>query len=606
MKRILLLVLAGALAAIAILYGLRIAEKASNAAVTAFLPRGTIVFAHLPDLNRTRDQWHESDTYRLYREPAVQDFLRKPLARAPKKNSGSEMVQEFGQLDPKDIFVALTSMANDTPKFAAGFRFSGNQDDAEPVISKWRSQLLGKASAAKHETVDYEQHKIDTFTGRSVTLSTAYDGHWFFASNDLTELKTLLDRADGRVTDRQSLLSAEEAFRAAMAKMPANYALCLYVQPKIFGEKIAALRGALGQQIAPDQRTMLEQIRSVCATTRFENGKMHDVIFAGMPRFEQDSDLTRDSIALGTKDTFFYVASLLNLSKQLGPLLDSTGTGNVLGAGMQKIGNALSAAGITIEDWKAAFGAELGALADWPPNAHWPSAIVAFPVKDAARAKEIIRVLARASDEDATWRETDRDGVLFFLMQSVGSLVVFHPTIAISNKVMVVGLDEASVEAALRRSETSNSDLASSANYKSAARSVPTPANFFAYIDTALLYSRLDATLRPILLMGAAFMPGANDKVDLTKIPPAEIITKHLSPIVSSQTYKEEGYLTESIGPVTLNQAGVGVGIVAGFGFAAYQRGMSPLSNVLGALAPPAPQVVTPAPSLSPTPSGTP
>jgi hypothetical protein len=606
MRRILLLVLAGALAAMAILYGLRIAEKASNAAVTAFLPRETIVFAHLPDLNRMRDQWHQCDIYQLYRETAVQDFLRKPLARAPKKNSVSEMVQEFQELDPKDIFVALTSMANDAPKFAAGFRFAGSQDDAEPVISKWRSQLLGKAPAATRETVDYEQHKIDIFTGRPVTLSTVYDGHWFFASNDLTELKAVLDRADGRVTDRQSLLNTEKAFRAAMAKMPANYALCFYVQPKIFAEKIAALRGALGQQIAPDQRTMLEQIRSVCGTTRFENGKMHDVIFAGMPKFEEDSALTRESVAFGTKDTFFYVASLLNLSKQLGPLLDSTGTGNILGAGMQKLGNALSAAGITIEDWKAAFGAELGAIADWPPSRHWPSAIVVFPVKDAARAKEIIRVLARASDEDATWRETDRDGVLFFSMESAGGLVAFHPTIAKSIKVMIIGLDEASVEAAMRRSKTSTSDLSSSANYRSAAQLVPTPANFFAYIDTALLYSRLDNTLRPILLMGAAFMPGANDNVDLGKIPPPEIITKHLTPIVSSQTYKGDGYLTESVGPVTLNQAGVGLGVVVGFGFAAYQRGPSPLWNVLGAFSSPAPQVATPAPSLSPRPSGTP
>ena len=166
---------------------------------------------------------------------------------------------------------------------------------------------------------------------------------------------------------------------------------------------------------------------------------------------------------------------------------------------------------------------------------------------------------------------------------------------------MIAGLDEASVEAAMRRSETSSSDLSSSANYKSAARSVPTPANFFAYIDTALLYSRLDATLRPILLMGAAFMPGANDQVDLTKIPPAEIITKHLSPIVSSQTYKGDGYLTESIGPVTLNQAGVGLGVAIGFGFAAYQRGASPIWNVLGAFSSPALQGTTPVPSSSPS-----
>jgi hypothetical protein len=108
------------------------------------------------------------------------------------------------------------------------------------------------------------------------------------------------------------------------------------------------------------------------------------------------------------------------------------------------------------------------------------------------------------------------------------------------------------------------------------------------------------------LLMGAAFMPGANDNVDLSRIPPPEIITKHLSPIVSSQIYKEDGYLTESIGPVTLNQTGVGLGVLAGFGFAAYQRGAAPVWNVLGAFSSPAPQRTTPVLSPSPRPSGTP
>ena len=596
-----MLVLAGALAAMAILYALRITERTSNAAVAALLPRETIVFAHVPDLNRTRDQWHECDIYQLYREPAVQDLLRKPLARVPKKNSVSQMVQEFGQLDPKDIFVALTSMANDTPKFAAGFRFHGSQDDAEQFISKWRSQLLGKAAVAKRETIDYEQHKIDTFTGRPVTLSTVYDGRWFFASNDLTELKALLDRADGRIRNRQSLLNAEEAFRAAMAKMPANYALCLYLQPKIFAEKIATLRGAFGKQIAPDQRTMLEQIRSVCGTTRFESGKMHDVIFVGIPKAKEVLELTRSSVALGTKDTFFYLASLLNLSKQLA-LLDSTGAGNVLGAGVQKIATALAAAGITIDDWNAAFGSELGALADWPLNAHWPSGFVTLPVKDAALAKRIVDVLARASDEDATWREAERGGVHYWSMESAAGFVAFHPTIALG-RVMVVGLDEASVEAAIQRGQGSASGLANSVTYKNTARSVPPPTNFFAYIDTALLFSRLDATLRPILLMGAAFMPAMNEHVDLSKLPEAEIITKHLSPIVTSQRYTADGYITESVGPITLNQCGIA--LVVGW-TTGYQHGLPAGLNALGV--PPAltPKRTTPSSAPSPSPSGTP
>jgi hypothetical protein len=130
---------------------------------------------------------------------------------------------------------------------------------------------------------------------------------------------------------------------------------------------------------------------------------------------------------------------------------------------------------------------------------------------------------------------------------------------------------------------------------------VPPPTNFFAYIDTALLFSRLDATLRPILLMGAAFMPAMNEHVDLSKLPEAEIITKHLSPIVTSQRYTADGYITESVGPITLNQCGIA--LVVGW-TTGYQHGLPDGLKALGV--PPALTPKRTAPSPSPSPSGTP
>src|SRR5205823_7592793 len=105
--------------------------------------------------------------------------------------------------------------------------------------------------------------------------------------------------------------------------------------------------------------------------------------------------------------------------------------------------------------------------------------------------------------------------------------------------------------------------------YKTAVGLLPAPTNFFAYIDTALLYSRLDASLRPMLLMAAAFVPTVAASIDPGKIPAAEVITKHLSPIVSSQRYDGDGYIAESIGPITLDQLGIGVAMLSGFGAAA-------------------------------------
>ncbi len=527
MKRFVLLVVIAALAAVGILYGLRRAERTPHATVTALLPRGTVLLGHVPDFNRTRSEWHQSDLYKLYHEPAVQDFLSKPLSKVAQPDTAADTVNEIARLDPKDAFLALTSIEDNNPHLAGGFQFRGSQSEAEKIIGKWRSKIVRNASVT--ESVQYEQHKIDIVGAAPNQVATVYDGQWFFASNDLSELKAILDRADGRSLatgsvaaatgkDRQSTLEADDAFRGAMKHMPASYALCFYLQPKTLSEKLVSLRNAMG--IAGDKNTVVDQIHSICAATRFEKGKIRDVLFVGMPKTQSEQKLTRSSLALGTSETFLYLATLLNPDRLAG----INQGGLPLGSWLQKVFDTSARAGVTVDDWKAAFDLELGSLADWPQSA--------------------------------------QNGVLYFYMQSPASLFAITPTIALSKQVMIVGLDSVSVETAMSRSTKPSTGLANSAAYKSAAHAVPAPSDAFVYIDTALLYSRLDAALRPMLLMSAAFMPAISDYVDVGKLPPPETVTKHLSPIVSSQRYGGNGYVTESTGPVTL-EIGLGLPAVA-------------------------------------------
>src|SRR2546423_8816752 len=106
MRRLFLMVFIAALAAVGILYGLRRAERTPHAIVTALLPRGAIALAHLPDFNRTRDEWHQSDIYKLYQEPAVPDFLNKPPPKMPQRNKAAETVSEQWTLGPGEAFGA--------------------------------------------------------------------------------------------------------------------------------------------------------------------------------------------------------------------------------------------------------------------------------------------------------------------------------------------------------------------------------------------------------------------------------------------------------------------------------------------------------------------
>ncbi len=130
---------------------------------------------------------------------------------------------------------------------------------------------------------------------------------------------------------------------------------------------------------------------------------------------------------------------------------------------------------------------------------------------------------------------------------------MMSPAVAISERLLVVGLDLASVDRVVSQ-RVDGTALLSSANFRNAVKVVPDPQYMFAYIDLAALYSRLDATLRPILQMSAAFLPGVSKRVDPNKLPPAEVITKHLTPVVASSSYIDGGYRSESVGPITLTQ----------------------------------------------------
>jgi hypothetical protein len=315
----------------------------------------------------------------------------------------------------------------------------------------------------------------------------------------------------------------------------------------------ASIRNQVTANAGDNARAALEQFQSICGAGRFEKGKIRDVFFLGAAQSTVAPELTRNSIKLGTADTFLYVAALLNPDRLAG--VDQASGGLPLGSWWQKLFDVASRSGLTVDDWKTAFDLEASALADWPQTAHLPSIITLLPVKDPARALKIAEVLTKAFDEDATWRKTEKDGVRYYYMQAPVALFTLAPTIAVSNQQMIIGLDSVSVEAAMARSQgtaKSTTALSDSLTYKTASRAVPAPTTAFVYIDTALLYSRLDAALRPMLLMSAAFMPAIGEYVDVTKLPPPEVVTKHLSPIVLSQRYERDGYVTESTGPVSL------------------------------------------------------
>lgn len=594
MRKLQLLILAAAVAAGAIWWGFYRTNHTSSLGVAALLPKETLALVHVPDFNRSRDEWHRTDLYQLWKEPAVQDFLAKPRSKVPTEGRIGHTVDEISTLEMKDAFFAVISIQASAWEWAGGFRCTSDIEKAAKIVDDWKANGVGRNAEVKRETIEYQGRTIQTETSGIWKLSTVWAGQWFFFANDIENLKALLDHADGRVKDAHATLSADEAFLAASKHMPASYAALAYSRVDQLIEKLLP---AGEKSETPEQLAMLRQVRTFCAATAFDGGRMRDTAFVGMPKIAEIANLTRASLPIANKDTFLYAATVLDLRKEMEPGWQTPGLGWL--SGLQRFTSALSANGITAEEWKGAFGSEVGIVGTWGTSSQWPSLVAAMAVKDSPKANQIVTTITNANTDDVRWTHREKEGVHYYSSGSGLQLFSFSPTIGLSDRMLVVGADHGSVEAAMKRSATGASELAASRNFQNAERAVPTAQQAFVYVDPALVYARFDTTLRPLLAMGAAFLPAVADTVDLGKLPPSDVITKHLSPMAMSQSYRGDGYVAESVGSVPFYQTVIGAVTTGTAAAAIYrQQTQGPASFPTRTFSPPT--LLAPSPSPSP------
>jgi hypothetical protein len=535
MKRFGLLLLVLIAAAVIVFLVLRRKGMPAASSVASLLPADTAVLIHIPDVEKNRDDWHGTDLYQLYREPAVQDFLQKPRTHLPKSSALGDAWRDSASLRIRDAFLAANNL--DALRVTGGFEFRCGEKEARSVIERWKGRWTVKG--AQRNSSAYQNHAIDILTSPKLTMASVVVGHRFFVATSVDDLKVLLDRLDGR--EKEHPLSSDGSFRAAMKQMPADYAGLLYIQPKPLAQKLVTLRAQNGRALSAGQETLIEEMQSIAHAIVFDGGKLRDIDFIGMPRLV-DTKLTRETLGAASTDTFFYLALIMNLRQQFA-------------SGMTAQNSPLTSAGVTLEDWEAAFGDEMSLLAEWPATARMPTAVATLAVRDSARAKTVARALAST----AGWQSSTRDSAEYFTAPATG-LAIMRLISAVSDKRLAIGLDAASVQRAISPPANA-STLASAAGFRDASRLVPEPQQMFAWLDLPTLYGRLDATLRPLLQISAAFVPDASERFDVNKLPPAETVRKHLSPVVASQSYVDGGYRSESVGSITLGQAVVlGVG----------------------------------------------
>ena len=537
---------------------------AATTAAVDFLPAQTLLLLSVPDLNGTTTDWKTTDLYKIWSEPDVQAFLAKPLSKVPANADLPATLAQVAKLDPKNLFIALTVLDEKTnqPHLVAGFQFNGSRSDVDALLAGPKDQLRQHFPAGKADLINYQGHSIETFdAGDNNTVASAYLGDWYVVANDLNLLKSTLDRLEHRVpTAAEPALDKDADYQAVLAKLPPNHATLIFARAQPFVTRALALAAASGQPVDAERRDAAEKLRAIGATTRIENGKLRDTIYALAPgRPPSPAVLQMNALPLASTDTLFFGAGVFDLPTHLDlPGMNPDGAAdspvkNPLG----DLTTMLQAHGLKLADLRAAFGNEFALQLDWPADSAQPRLLTSLDVRDHVAAAKFVDNLTNTLSAEDGWQTSQADGLAFHTLASPGVSFV-SPTLTLSARHLILGLNPPEVHEAAKRENAVTPNFTQSENYKTAMAAVEKPNVAFAYLDSRAFFERLYGALKPVAMLGAAFvLPQAGEYVDLGKLPPAEAISKHLSPTVLSETSDGQGILLESVGSFTCGEAAV-------------------------------------------------
>ncbi|MES2572073.1 MAG: hypothetical protein V4710_18705 [Verrucomicrobiota bacterium] len=566
------------------------------------VPAETIFFAQLPDLARTRGRWLETSLVQLWKEPEMQAFLEKPLAKLAQDSRWQARMDNLRTLRPREMFIAVTSIEGAKPRFVMGIAFSGSKSRMEALLAEPRATLKTWWPAGKTDLINYGSSEIEIFSEKENAMAGGFRGDWYFAANNLELLERTIDRHDRKSSGESAAgtgrpdgnLADSSVFAAATSPLPADRDGLLFLQLGTVMDRVTALLTASGQTLNESQVAAMKKTQAVASSTRIEGKQFRDTLFVLSPGAASEGVLQRHSLALSSPGTLLYYAMGLPATVELPESFLSMATLWMPGlANMQK---NLAEKGLSLSDLGKTFGPEFGTIVDWPSTAFQPSLLMALDVRDPLKAKAFTEMLSAGTEESGAWQRKEVDDAVIYSAPASESLVT--PTIALTERFLLAGLTEQSVLPALEQLKGGGATLAVKPDFESAARALVPPTTSFGYMDLGGLFERAYGTFRPFVIMSMAFAPGVGEYVDAGKLPSTQVVARHLGSIALSQAASGNGTVFESAGTLTFTQL-----LVAGMAgsVAAALPNLNALSNggvlpanspftLPGAFSPPAPQ----------------
>lgn len=504
-----------------------------------FLPAGTAVYVALPDLPRSALRWQSTSFSKIGGEAAVKEFLKKPQ-EALTGEAGNEAAEILMGLKPGRIFFAITDVQDYKMAGVLGFQYFGGQQDLDRALQRLRENL-GEISELRKVT--HEGDEITISVHKLGTLYSAAHGRWGLLSNDENALKGVLDRLAER--EASPVLADDEEYVATMKEVSSSPDFLAFVRAQPFVNLLLETGQKMGAVADPKQVEKLRKVRAVATTTKMEGANMRDATFVLMDKGEQPSMpvLTRQAMALAGEGTLICFSSVIDAGQLTNP---DAATLAMLPPAWQEL---LQREELQLKQLMEAVIPELTVLMNWPAESFKPDVLAAVPVRNAEVAGQWVGSWAATLSQEVI--RSENEGSVFYVFP-LENMPLVRPTVAVTPEFILIGIDEVSVmTAATSKPERALTD---SAVFRPALPLYQQANSQFGYVDTAALFTRLYQIGQSVAGLWLSMQPAVQEYVDITKLPPADAIAKHLDPIIYAQRELPNGYLIESTGPLTYNQ----------------------------------------------------
>jgi hypothetical protein len=194
-------------------------------------------------------------------------------------------------------------------------------------------------------------------------------------------------------------------------------------------------------------------------------------------------------------------------------------------------------------------GAEI--VIDHDPDSESLATTILLEVMDRAKFQQLIDRIVREKLPDSC-RPTSIAGLpAYILSANENASIVF----GLVEQRLVIAWDESVFAEIVRRSRAKDRGLEHNDQFKETEGLVTAPSDLFLYIDAKVGFQRFYDASRPMLVFGVALIPSLNRYMDPMALPETGDIAKHLSPIVLSRRRVVNGFIDESVGPLTAYEA---------------------------------------------------